>query len=91
MDEFTTQPTTFIELDGTSLKSALDIARNYGSVTDDVLSFEPPTLYAGEAQAFYVLAAERKIARYVSSRPRPDDLATMARNARPGPDAARLR
>jgi len=66
MDEFTAQPTTFIELDGTSLKSALDIARNYGSVTDDVLSFEPPTLYAGEAKAFYVLAAERKIARYVS-------------------------
>jgi len=32
-DEYTDRPTTFIEPDGTSLKAALDIARNYGSCT----------------------------------------------------------
>src|SRR6185295_9842289 len=38
-DEFMTRPTTFIESDGTSLKSALDIARKYGSVIDPILPF----------------------------------------------------
>lgn len=65
-DEFNTQPTTFIESDGTSLKSALDIARKYGSVLDSVLPFDPPILFPGEARAFYMTAAERKIASYVN-------------------------
>ncbi len=67
-DEYTTQPTTFIESDGTSLKSALDIARNYGCVVDKVLPFEPPTLFGGEVKAFYAIAAQRKIASYVNLR-----------------------
>ena len=38
-DEFTSRPTSFIETDGTSLKAALDVARKYGVVTDEVLGF----------------------------------------------------
>ena len=38
-DEFTTHPTSFIEGAGTSLKAAMDAARNYGVVTDKVLPF----------------------------------------------------
>jgi hypothetical protein len=57
-------PTTFIEDAGTSLKAALDIARNYGAVTEDVLPFEPPTLYPGQPPAFYALASQLKIQSY---------------------------
>jgi hypothetical protein len=65
-DEFTSQPTTFIERDGTSLKAALDIARKYGAVTDNVLPFETGYLYQGELGSFYTLAAQLKIASYIN-------------------------
>lgn len=63
-DEFITQPTTFIEEDGTSLKAALDIARKYGAVTDDVLPFRTGQLYPNPAKTFYALAAKLKISSY---------------------------
>ncbi len=63
-DEFTTTPTVFIEAEGTSLKSALDISRKYGSVLDNVLPFATGQLYQGEARTFYALAAQLKIASY---------------------------
>ena len=63
-DQFVSQPTTFIESDGTSLKAALDVARKYGMVRDSVISFEPINLYPGMAQTFYALAAQLKIASY---------------------------
>lgn len=68
-DEFTSRPTTFIEQDGTSLKAALEVARNYGMVTSDVLPFESPPgapeLYTGgDAKTFYALAARMRIASY---------------------------
>jgi C1A family cysteine protease len=63
-DEFTERPTTFIEPDGTSLKSALDVARVYGVVTDDVLPFAGGSLYADEVDTFYTLAARLRIATY---------------------------
>ena len=47
-DAFTSQPTTFIDSDGTSLKAALDIARRYGAVKGNVLPFESGKLYSGE-------------------------------------------
>lgn len=65
-DEFTSQPTTFIEDEGTSLKAALDIARKFGSVTDPNLPFEPPKLYPDATQKFYMLAAELKINSYTN-------------------------
>ena len=63
-DPFTSPPTTFIETDGTSLKAALDIARKYGAVKDDVLPFTGNILYTGEAQTFYAIASQMKIASY---------------------------
>jgi C1A family cysteine protease len=63
-DEFITQPTTFIEEDGTSLKAALDIARKYGVVSDSVLPFKTGQLYPNPAKTFYALAAKLKITSY---------------------------
>ncbi len=63
-DQFTSVPTTFIELEGTSLKAALDIARKFGSVRDSVLPFASGHLYQNDAQTFYALAAQLKIAMY---------------------------
>ncbi|MER7773250.1 C1 family peptidase [Kitasatospora sp. NPDC096140] len=64
-DEFTTQPTTFIEEDGTSLKAALTIAREFGVVREEELPFKPPPLnYPGDSQTFYALAAQMRIAAY---------------------------
>jgi hypothetical protein len=65
-DEFTSQPSTFIETDGTSLKSALDIARKYGCVKDEDLPFGSGKLYPGKPETFYALAARFKIASYVN-------------------------
>lgn len=65
-DEFSNRPTTFIEPEGTSLKAALDVARRYGVVRDNDLPFSRPKLFAGDAKAFYLLAAQRKIAAYVN-------------------------
>jgi hypothetical protein len=63
-DALITRPTTFIETEGTSLKAALDVARNYGAVRDQVLPFGSGKLYPGESRAFYALASQLKIASY---------------------------
>jgi len=63
-DEFISRPTTFIESDGTSLKSALDIARNFGVVKDSVLPFANGNLYPGEVDTFYAIASQLKITAY---------------------------
>ena len=65
-DEFINAPTTFIELEGTSLKAALDIARNFGVVKDSVLPFGKEELYPGEMKTFYALASQLKIANYIN-------------------------
>jgi len=63
-DQFVSRPTTFIELEGTSLKSALDIARRFGVVTAKVLPFGTGKLYPKEAATFYALAAQLRISSY---------------------------
>lgn len=63
-DVFDSYPSTFIESDGTSLKAALDIARKFGTVTDATLPFASGSLYQDEAETFYAIAAQRKIASY---------------------------
>lgn len=63
-DRFTSVPTTFIEVQGTSLKAALDISRNFGAVPDSVLPFKSGDLYGGELRTFYAIAARYKIASY---------------------------
>lgn len=65
-DEYTSEPTTFIESDGTSLKGALDIARKYGQVLDPVLPFASGALYQGEVETFYATASMLKIANYIN-------------------------
>jgi hypothetical protein len=63
-DQLITRPTTFIETEGTSLKSALDIARKFGVVRDAYLPFVSGKLYAGQTRTFYATAALRKILAY---------------------------
>jgi C1A family cysteine protease len=63
-DEFSSSPTTFIENAGTSLKAALDVARKFGEVKENVLPFDGGTLYPGTPDAFYALAAQMKISSY---------------------------
>ncbi len=63
-DEYNDYPSTFLELEGTGLKAALDIARNYGSVEESVLPFEPEKLYDGEPETFLAKASRFKILNY---------------------------
>lgn len=63
-DIYTGCPTTFIESDGTFLKAALEVGRQWGAVPNDLLPFESGKLYKGEAQTFYAIAAQYKIASY---------------------------
>jgi hypothetical protein len=63
-DKIVSQPTTFIELEGTSLKAALDIARKFGAVSDTVLSFNSGQLYPEDRRTFYAMAAQLKINSY---------------------------
>jgi C1A family cysteine protease len=62
-DEFFSSPTTFIENSGTSLKAALDVARKYGAVKENVLPFSGG-LYPGQPETFYALAAQMKLRSY---------------------------
>lgn len=66
VDSFTDRPTTFVELAGTSIKSALDVARKYGAVRDDVLKFTGGGLYQGDVGAFYTLASDLRIRSYLN-------------------------
>lgn len=63
-DRIVSFPTTFIEHEGTSLKTALDIARKYGVVKDSFLPFKSGGLYTGDSKNFYAEAAKLKISSY---------------------------
>ncbi len=65
-DEYNDYPSTFLELEGTSLKAALDIARNFGSVEESVLPFRLETLYDGEPETFLAKASRFKILKYIN-------------------------
>jgi len=71
IDQQTSQPTTFIEAAGTSVKSALDVARKFGSVRESTLPFGSGKLFAGTEKAFYARAARLKIGSYFNLTPRP--------------------
>jgi C1A family cysteine protease len=86
-DEFLSQPTTFIEEEGTSLKAALDIARKFGAVTDAMLPFSG-ALYQETAKVFYAIAAQLKIASYFNQGTNPADWKTWL--ATKGPILTRL-
>lgn len=63
-DQFVSQPTTFIEGEGTSLKAALDISRKFGVVPVEYLPFQPIVLSGLSTRSFYALASNLKIASY---------------------------
>jgi hypothetical protein len=63
-DPFITRPTTFIETEGTSLKTALDIARTFGIVRDTTLPFASGKLFPQDAKTFYAIAAQLKVLAY---------------------------
>lgn len=63
-DQFMERPTTFVEKAGTSLKSALDVARKYGVVKDPVLPFASGVLYSGDDKTFYAIASKLRISSY---------------------------
>jgi C1A family cysteine protease len=65
-DIFTSCPTSFIEIAGTSLKASLDIARKFGAVPESVLPFSSQNLYPGRTNTFYAIAAQFKISSYFS-------------------------
>jgi hypothetical protein len=67
-DEFNQCPTTFIEMEGTSLKAALDVTRKFGAVTVEVLPFDG-SLFQGEVETFYAIAAKLRIASYFNLGP----------------------
>ena len=64
-DSFVSHATTFLEEAGTSVKTALDIARKYGAVEESVLPFSGG-LSPLQEQVFYSKAADFKIASYYS-------------------------
>jgi hypothetical protein len=88
VDQFVTQPTTFIEFEGTSLKAALDIARKYGAVRDSLLPFRKAQLFAGSAKTFYATAAGLKIRAYFNLRANFDNWRSWLANQ--GPILTRL-
>jgi C1A family cysteine protease len=63
-DQCQNRPTTFIETEGTSLKSALDVARKFGAVRESDLPFGSGKLYPRDGDTFYALAAQLKINSY---------------------------
>jgi hypothetical protein len=63
-DLYTSAPSTFIEVAGTSLKAALDVSRKFGVVRTSVLPFDPGVLYTNEPETFYAIAAALKIRSY---------------------------
>jgi C1A family cysteine protease len=63
-DQFDQQPTSFIESAGTSIKSALEVARKWGAVREKELPFKSSRLYRGEQATFYAVATQLKIASY---------------------------
>ena len=64
IDSYIERPTTFVELAGTSIKSALDVARKYGAVHDSLLKFSGGSLFPGDVGEFYTLASELRIRSY---------------------------
>jgi|WetSurSiteA1Bulk_404760.scaffolds.fasta_scaffold07791_3 C1A family cysteine protease len=94
IDEFVNPATTFIEGSGTSLKAALDVARKYGVVLENLLPFLPIVLSHLSTESFYAQASNLKISSYYSLRlvPAPIPVTVIWKNwiATKGPILTRL-
>jgi len=86
-DEFSEEPTTFLEDAGTSVRSALEVARRFGCVEESVLPMSGG-LFTGGAESFFALAERLKISGLMPVRSDPDVLRRWL--AREGPVAGRL-
>jgi C1A family cysteine protease len=64
IDIFRQRPTSFVEIAGTSLKSALDVSRRWGAVRDADLPFGQAALWRGAEDELYARASRLKIASY---------------------------
>jgi hypothetical protein len=72
-DGYTSRPETFIEGAGTSLKTAMDVCRNFGVATETALPFHVGTkMFTGNENAFFADAAQRRILSYFNLRKDPD-------------------
>jgi C1A family cysteine protease len=59
------RPQTMLDCAGTYLKTASDVLRKYGAVTDDLVPFTlSAAMYTGDEDQFFASAATRKIASY---------------------------
>lgn len=66
-DQWTAQPTTFIESAGTFVKAALDVVRKYGCPLEEDVQMSGK-LWSGPRAALYLRASTRKIGSYVRMR-----------------------
>lgn len=64
IDIYRRRPTSYVEIAGTYLKSALDVARRWGAVRDSDLPFDRAQLWAGAEDELYARASRLKIASY---------------------------
>ncbi len=69
MDEFSKKPTACIDDSGTSIKTALSVARRFGVVKEEVLPFHGEATKLGEDK-FFKLAAKLKIKSYYNLIPK---------------------
>ncbi|HET9399029.1 MAG TPA: C1 family peptidase [Sphingomicrobium sp.] len=64
-DHAVDKPQTMLDCAGTYLKTASDVLRKYGAVTDDLCPFIlSAAMYTGDEDDFFATAATRKIASY---------------------------
>ncbi len=91
-DRFVNRPTTFIEDSGTSIKTALDVARKFGIVPDKMLPFSSENTddfyYKGREETFYAIASRYKINGYINLGINADNCKTWLANV--GPVVTRL-
>jgi C1A family cysteine protease len=72
-DSFTSRPETFVEGAGTALKTAMDVCRKFGIVTETSLPFHVATkMYTGNENTFFAAAAQRRVLSYFNLRKDPD-------------------
>jgi len=64
-DDAVDRPETMLDCAGTYLKTAADVLRKFGAVTDDLVPFTlSAAMYTGDEEEFFATAATRKIASY---------------------------
>lgn len=68
-DQYTTHATTFVEKEGTSLKSALDVVRKRGSVPESDIPFWNGRNWTGSLGSFLVKAAQNRLGFYINLGP----------------------